>query len=129
MRNVLGPILIAGGMVSFPSSIGAQMLAEQQPAPAMQSGQADQGEGGAATGEIIVTAQRRTERLRDVPLTISAQSAADLAKQGVDDMKDLAVAVPGLSFTSQGEIGSASWRESVWPTVSISGVAVYFKKK
>ncbi|MGK2912510.1 MAG: TonB-dependent receptor [Sphingobium sp.] len=56
----------------------------------------------AEMGDIIVTAQRRSERLRDVPLTITAQTGADLARAGISSTKELGIAVPGLVFTTQG---------------------------
>ncbi|NWG52597.1 MAG: TonB-dependent receptor [Hydrogenophilaceae bacterium] len=49
--------------------------------------------------EIIVTAQRREEALQDVPLSVSAISAENLAVRGVDSLSDLRVgAVPGVDF-------------------------------
>lgn len=53
-------------------------------------------------GEIVVTAQRREERLLDVPLAAVAQSGAQLAAAGVSTTRDLQRVVPGLTFTTQG---------------------------
>jgi iron complex outermembrane recepter protein len=53
-----------------------------------------------ASGEIIVTAQRREERLQDVPISISAVGSEELAKRNVSDLSGLAGAVPGLSITN-----------------------------
>ena len=47
--------------------------------------------------DIIVTAQRRSERLQDVPLAVSSVSAAVLNRQGVTNTQDLAQAVPNLT--------------------------------
>jgi iron complex outermembrane receptor protein len=52
--------------------------------------------------EIIVTAQRRAERLQDVPLSITSQTADQLAAQGVSNIRDLSVAVPGVRMASIG---------------------------
>jgi iron complex outermembrane receptor protein len=52
--------------------------------------------------EIIVTAQKRSERLQDVPVTITALSADYLAKTGVERMSDLPTAVSGLLWSNQG---------------------------
>jgi iron complex outermembrane recepter protein len=49
--------------------------------------------------EIVVTAQRREERLQDVPISISAVSSEELSKRSVTDLSGLAGAVPGLSIT------------------------------
>jgi len=49
-------------------------------------------------GEIIVTAQKRAERLNDVPLSITAASGAQLARQGVVKPADLEKVVPGFTY-------------------------------
>jgi iron complex outermembrane recepter protein len=46
--------------------------------------------------EITVTAQKRTERLQDVPISDSAIGAAEAATRGITDTTDLQMAVPGL---------------------------------
>jgi outer membrane receptor protein involved in Fe transport len=52
----------------------------------------------AETGEIIVTAQKRTERLNDVPMSIAAASSQQLQSRGVVNTDDLMKIVPGFSF-------------------------------
>jgi iron complex outermembrane recepter protein len=52
-------------------------------------------------GEIIVTAQKREERLVDVPVTISAVSQARLEELGVSDLDELANYIPGLNIQEQ----------------------------
>src|SRR5258706_570554 len=49
-----------------------------------------------ALEEIVVTAQRRVERLQDVPLAIPALSADDLADRGVRQAADIAASVPNM---------------------------------
>jgi iron complex outermembrane recepter protein len=49
-------------------------------------------------GEIIVTAQRREERLVDVPISVTAVDGEALAEAGVMRMSDLDRAAPGLVF-------------------------------
>jgi iron complex outermembrane recepter protein len=46
--------------------------------------------------EIVVTAQKRTERLQDVPISDSVVSAAAAQSRGITDTTDLQMAVPGL---------------------------------
>ena len=48
--------------------------------------------------EITVTAERRTERLVDVPIAISSLSAAQLQAGSLDSVTDIAQQVPGLNF-------------------------------
>ncbi|MFV3126386.1 TonB-dependent receptor [Niveispirillum sp. KHB5.9] len=49
--------------------------------------------------EIVVTAQKRTENLQDVPLAVTAISGDALARAGVDSFSDLTKVVPSLTFT------------------------------
>lgn len=51
-----------------------------------------------ASGDIIVTAQRRSESLREVPVSITAVSGANLQKLGVTGTADLMKVVPGFTF-------------------------------
>jgi iron complex outermembrane receptor protein len=51
---------------------------------------------------IIVTAQKRSERLQDVPVTISALSSADLQRNNVEAARDLPSVVSGLVWSNQG---------------------------
>ncbi|WIW89533.1 TonB-dependent receptor [Sphingobium sp. V4] len=46
--------------------------------------------------DIVVTAQRREERLQDVPVAVTALSAGALEKKGILATADLGQAVPGL---------------------------------
>lgn len=65
---------------------------------------------GPGLDEIVVTAQRRSERLQDVPLTISEVSRNDLAKGGVTTLKDLQNIVSGFTFGGQGSVAQPSIR-------------------
>ena len=64
-------------------------------APVPTPSQAD-----ATPADIIVTAQKRSERLQDVPASVSVVTAVDLTKQGVVRFEDYAARIPGLSLTS-----------------------------
>lgn len=50
-------------------------------------------------GEIVVTAQRREERLQDVPAAISAIGTEQIAAAGVMNTRDLQMVTPSISFT------------------------------
>jgi iron complex outermembrane recepter protein len=52
--------------------------------------------------EIIVTAQKRQERLQDVPVPVTALSAAALADQNQVSIQDYYNTVPGLSIKTDG---------------------------
>ncbi|HUZ14055.1 MAG TPA: TonB-dependent receptor [Caulobacteraceae bacterium] len=55
-----------------------------------------------AVQEIVVTAEKREERLVDVPAAITAIPAATLRQIGAESLQDFAALVPGLQFDSQG---------------------------
>lgn len=46
--------------------------------------------------DIVVTAQRRSERLQNVPVAVTAASAARLAAVGITNTQELAAITPGL---------------------------------
>jgi outer membrane receptor protein involved in Fe transport len=52
--------------------------------------------------EIVVTAQRREERLRDVPISITALGSERLEEAGVQSFEDYAKLLPSVSFQSFG---------------------------
>ena len=52
--------------------------------------------------EIIVTAQKRSQSLQDVPVAVSAFTSADLLNQGVNGAQALQAATPGLVYNNTG---------------------------
>ena len=64
----------------------------QQTAP---SAPADQNQG---LSEVVVTAQKRSENLKDVPISISVLGSDELSTAHVSDYEDLSRLVPGLSY-------------------------------
>ncbi len=83
----------------------------------------------AAGDEIVVTAQKREERLRDVPLAVSAISGAGLLAQQVTTATDLRLISPSLNFTpsanARGEgfairgVGTAIFSDTVEQSVGV----------
>src|SRR5271165_2667597 len=63
-----------------------------------------------ALAEIIVTAQKRSENIQDVPISVIALSAQQLQDSGVTDIKNLTVLTPGLTVTSTTNEGSTTAR-------------------
>lgn len=61
------------------------------------------GPSGTTVEEIVVTAQRRTQSMQDVPLSVSAISGEKLAEGSIRDAQDLLGNIPGLSADSAGE--------------------------
>ena len=87
-----------------PIILGAPALAQDTPDTASSS--SAQAEATAATEEgygleeITVTAQRRSERLQDVPIAVTALTSGALDNQGITSVEDLQLAVPGLVFST-----------------------------
>lgn len=65
-------------------------------ARAQDAAPAERDDGGVALQEVVVTAQRRTENLQKVPISITALSADTLSQKGVVTTDDLTQVVPGL---------------------------------
>jgi len=53
---------------------------------------------GAQLQEIVVTAQKRSEDIKDIPFSVSAISGAQLAEHHVADYDDITRTVPGVGF-------------------------------
>jgi iron complex outermembrane receptor protein len=60
--------------------------------------------------EILVTAQKRTESLQDVPVAVTAVSAAELENLNITQMEDLTRASASLTYTQAGNKQSSSFR-------------------
>lgn len=52
--------------------------------------------------EIIVTAQKRTESLQDVPISVSAVTGEKLTEAGIENLEDLTAYLPNIHFTESG---------------------------
>ena len=71
---------------------------------------------GSSLDEIVVTAQRRQERLEDVPISITNLDAEQLRQADVQKLSDIEYLTPGLRF--------ASVTNFVQPTIRGIGTAV-----
>jgi iron complex outermembrane receptor protein len=60
--------------------------------------------------EVVVTAQRREQRLHDVPVTLTALSGDQLTKAGVTNVFDLQNVVSGLTFGGVGNLAQPAIR-------------------
>jgi iron complex outermembrane receptor protein len=114
MNRRSSSVSLAFRLLSSASVSLAAMLAAQ-PALAQQAAEhvADNGIG--EVGEIVVTAQKREERLQNVPISIAVLGGKALDEQPVGGSLDALAQVPGLSLTSS-DIGGAT-------SLSIRGVA------
>ena len=103
--------------------LAAQTAAPSAPAPG-STAEADTG----APAEIVVTAQKRTERLQDVPVAVSVISGDALAAQGKVSLEGAQYLVPSLNFLKSGTtlnqslflrgVGTATFSIAGEPSVS-----------
>ncbi|MFM2371815.1 MAG: hypothetical protein RIS85_1537, partial [Pseudomonadota bacterium] len=96
--------LILGLLCGTALSLGAN------PAMAQQAESTGADDAGLAPGEIVVTAQRRAERLQDVPLAVTAVNAAALEAKGITDTKNLAQVSPSLTYTQGNNPSNSTFR-------------------
>ncbi|PNU06794.1 TonB-dependent receptor [Novosphingobium guangzhouense] len=74
------------------------------PTMAQEAAASSAGEGDA----IIVTGTRRATTIMDTPINISALGAEELARQRIDDVRDLADFTPGMTISDTGPGGTGS---------------------
>jgi outer membrane receptor protein involved in Fe transport len=59
-----------------------------------------------AVSELVVTAQKREQRLQDVPVVVTVLTGAKLAANNVTSVADLVTLTPGLTSTTNGSEGT-----------------------
>ncbi|TLY67857.1 MAG: TonB-dependent receptor [Gammaproteobacteria bacterium] len=57
---------------------------------------------GVELAEVVVTAERRTERLQDVPITIQALTGDSLAQMSITTFDDVIKLLPNVTFSANG---------------------------
>jgi iron complex outermembrane receptor protein len=95
MTKLLGDLRKEGGLLVALSllvgSVWAQSSSNPQPTNVSGSGRS-----GSSLEEIVVTAQRREQKLQDVPISVSAFGADELARVNVTNAVDLSKVDPSL---------------------------------
>ena len=86
IASCLPPVLLLGGFCNAveAADAGGSDVAQQQ------------------LQEVVVTAQKRVERLQDVPVPVTAIDAASLVESNQVSLQDYFSTVPGLNLTSSG---------------------------
>jgi iron complex outermembrane receptor protein len=114
---------ILAGLASLAAPIAANAQAAASSAPPLE--------------EIVVTAQKREQRLQDVPFSVSALSADQIAASGITRLDDVARYTPGLFFETIGigrpqafirGIGSAAFDAGSDPSVALFVDEVYIAR-
>ena len=80
----------------------------------------------AGLGEVIVTAQKRDERIQDVPVSVSVVPGARLTEGGSVQLTDYAAFVPGMFVDSNGTPGQSTISlRGIGPLGSSATVGIY----
>jgi iron complex outermembrane recepter protein len=98
-------LMLSAALCTF----AAPVFAQEAPVTPQETQSTDEG----ATGDIIVTATRRSEALSDIPLAVSAVTAQSLANSGASDIRALNQLSPSLlvsSTSSEAAAGGARIR-------------------
>lgn len=72
------------------------------------------------SGDIVVTAQRREEKAKDVPITLTTITSESLGQGDVQQLSDISKLTPALRFDNQGGFAQPTIR-GVGTAVSASG--------
>lgn len=72
--------------------------------------QTSSNENGASEDEIIVTAQRREEKLKDVPISVTALAGEQLQSAGLTGSREIATLTPGVMINTTGAAAQATIR-------------------
>lgn len=109
LRNMA--TMIAGGASAFALACGTAS------AQGIPGGGEDTASAEGGFGEIVVTAQRRSESIRDVPITIQAFTGDTLKELGVRNTNDIGQFTPNVTITSPAGAGNQ-------PVVTIRGIGL-----
>lgn len=93
-RILTSTVAIAAALI-VPGSAWAQDATPAAPTPKDET----QTEDDTGIGDIVVTAQRREERLQDVPIAVTAVTGDSLARSGVTDTRQLTQSMPSVVFS------------------------------
>jgi outer membrane receptor protein involved in Fe transport len=114
--------------MSFSSRPGLNTLFSVVGLSLASGGVSAQDAGAESLEEITVTAQRRLERLTDVPVSISAYSQERIDQQGVKSIDDIARLTPGITFNRSDGRNAASANiaiRGISSTVATSTTGIY----
>jgi len=88
--------------------LGATILMGVGATPTFAQEAPPEGGGSGDAGDIVVTATRRATSLQDVPINISAVGSEQLARQRIDDIRDIADFTPGVTISDTGPRSTGS---------------------
>ena len=105
-------MLVAAASPAFAQGGGGSAAAQTGAASDSAASAASKESGTPQSGvaDIVVTAQKRTQNLQDVPIVVTTVGRQLLQDSGVSDIKDLQVVTPGLLVTSTTSEGTTTAR-------------------
>jgi iron complex outermembrane recepter protein len=96
---------------------GLVVLTASSPGRAQTAAAPDAGQTGAGTSDqintVVVTAQKRKERLVDVPSSISVETQQDIEKKDLISLSDMSARMPNVQISGS----------SLYPAITIRGVS------
>jgi iron complex outermembrane receptor protein len=98
-RNMISARMLLSSGAALAALIAAPAFAQEAPDASAETAAA-QGQAAEASppGDIVVTARRRSERLLDTPIAITAFTGDQLQKQGAIDITDIAETTPNVTL-------------------------------
>lgn len=79
-----------------------------------------------STQEVIISAQKRSERLQNAPVSVTALDAAKLERLGVHSVLDVARQTPGLNVVSSGPGQNILIMRGISSTAGTAGTVGYY---
>ncbi|SEH19170.1 iron complex outermembrane recepter protein [Sphingopyxis sp. YR583] len=116
-RNLLLGTALFVGVTAAPAAAQTASAAEESGAPAAAEETPADTASDASGADIIVTAQRREQRLQDVPVSVAAFSGQAIREMAATTVSDIITRVPGVRF--QAPAGNSGF-----PVFNIRGVTV-----
>lgn len=101
-KRLFAPALVASAALALPALPALAQDADPAADPAAEPAPPPGG-----LEEIVVTAQRREEKLQEVPISITALTETDLELAGVRDLADIGFLVPNLRLQRAPSFDSA----------------------
>jgi len=103
-RLTVGARALLSAGVAVAALAGAAGVQAQQAAPAADASAAN------PIQEVIVTAQKREQRLQDVPVAVTVLNTQQLQQNGVRSVKDLTLLTPGFNATTNADEATTTVR-------------------
>ena len=101
-KNHVSPAVLSAVTFACLAAMNARAQQQQAPAPAEAASAAPKS---STLDAIVITAQKRKEDVRKVPLSVSVVSGEAIQENHINDVTDLSRSVPNLSFSSQAGAG------------------------